>query len=90
MNKQVLEMLGLFTVPPDIKVRTKAQRDEDAMLVRDARDFFEDGQPTADGEGEMNKDGLKPQGAKGLFQDSADVKRAKDLQKKAERRERHL
>ena len=40
MDKQVLEMLGLFTVPREIKIRNKEERALDTKLMNEAKAFF--------------------------------------------------
>ena len=40
MDKNLVEMLGLFTVPKDIHIQTKAERDEEAQLLGAAKDFL--------------------------------------------------
>ena len=45
MDKQVLEMLGLFTVPREIKIRNKEERALDNKLMNEAKAFFGEQNP---------------------------------------------
>lgn len=48
MDKQVLQMLGLFTVPREIKIKDKEERALENKLMNEAREFF--GETTAKSE----------------------------------------
>ena len=41
MDKQILQMLGLFTVPPEIKVKGKEEKQLESQLLREGKDFFD-------------------------------------------------
>jgi hypothetical protein len=40
MDKQILEMLGLFTVPPEARLKQQEQRTLESQLLSAHRDFF--------------------------------------------------
>ena len=56
MDKQVLEMLGLFTVPRDIKIKDKEERALENKLMNEAREFFGDINAKSDQTNDLSKD----------------------------------
>lgn len=80
MDKQVLEMLGLFTVPRDIKIKDREERALDTKLMNEARDFFGDSNPNSKGTDASSGNADASQDVN-MFVDQKDAKKQKDLEK---------
>ena len=77
-------MLGLFTVPPSVKIKDREERALEAQLLNAHRDFFQGCGPmpdTVDMKEAQNVD---------MFVDQKDAKRMRELERQQERREKHL
>ena len=82
MHDTILNMLGLFTVPPEAKIKDWEECRLENQLLSAHKDFFN--ASTEDAVNEENKDDDD------LFVDQKDAKKQKDLERQAQRRERHL
>ena len=73
MDKSVVSMLGLFTVPPAAKIKDKEERALEAQLLNAHRDFFQGAGalPEAEATGPGDK----------MFVDSKDAKRMRELER---------
>ena len=75
-------MLGLFTVPPEAKIKGRDERQLENQLLSAHKDFFL-GKPSSE-------DVQMKDASADIFVDRKEAKKQRDLQRQAIRRERHL
>ena len=73
MDKSVVSMLGLFTVPPVAHIKNKEERALEAQLISAHRDFFQGAGALPDAEA------TSPSGD--MFVDTKDAKRMRELER---------
>jgi hypothetical protein len=73
MDKSVVSMLGLFTVPPAVKIKDKEERALEAQLLNAHRDFFQGAGALPEAEATAPGDNM--------FVDSKDAKRMRELER---------